>query len=653
LFVDAITQGEPAKLPGKILVRAPASEKERLGRRAKELFQGAEITAETGDQFLAGSLPLSDELFKLMEKFAESCKGLAAGKKAQSYLLKAGPDGFIIIAGGAPGLYYGLLSLSEFFDRKGAAIELFDSPRFADRGFLQDLSRGQVLTLPGFQRLVSSLAAYRFNYLTFNLEHNFGYAKHPKIWQGDDALTIEEAKALSVLCREYYIEAVPMQQSLGHCRGILSKPEYRDLAFDDKLLWSLDPRKDETYSLLAELYQEQAQCFPGKYFLVGCDEPFDLKKYWKPESAGGKQFTEVYIEHLHKLNKIVKDLGRKMMVWGDIFVAHPELLARAPEDAVIINWQYGTSMLEKEDFYEQKTKAIAESKKEFQVATCTWTYARLFPELKTMEHNNRNFLNAGERLGANGALLTNWGDMGHKQLLGYLAMPIAYFGRNAWKKSGQTLEEFSKDFSLHFFNDPKGVAGEFFILLAKVNEIVSPGPFFGGAALFVLLDDLFSIQYLPNRPLAEVTEDLLQTLKQAAAATASLVSIRNYEWVLDLKPVIYALGALFTKILLKDNASLGLLDPSKKEEILNLFGHLLNYGGSMEEVFKERWLSQAKPLGLERNLARLAKAAQGYQKRKDQIENAAGQTWEKLRDAPEFAEYRFNLMKEMGLEGLL
>jgi hypothetical protein len=58
-------------------------------------------------------------------------------------------------------------------------------------------------------------------------------------------------------------------------------------------------------------------------------------------------------------------------------------------------------------------------------------------------------------------------------------------------------------------------------------------------------------------------------------------------------------------------------------------------------------------LGLSRNLARLAKVTEGYQKRKDQISTAADQKWEKLRDAPEFAEYRFNLMKEMGLEGLL
>ena len=647
------TQGAPAKMPGKFLLRAGASEKERLKRRALEIFPNSEIAAETGEQFLFASAPLTDGLFKLLEKFFEASKELDRELKSQSYFVQAEGEGCIVIAGGASGLYYGMLSLSEFYNKNGVAVELFDCPRFGSRGFLQDLSRGQVLTLPGFQRLIQTLGAFRYNWLTFNLEHNFGYSKHPSIWEGDDALSPQEAKALAELGREYFMEVVPMQQSLGHCRGILTKPEYKHLAFDDKLLWSLDPRKDEIYALLSDLFQEQSQCFPGKYFLVGCDEPFDLKKNWKPEDAGGKQFPEVFIEHLLKLNKIVSGLGRKMMVWGDIFVSHPELLARAPDDAIIINWQYGTSQLEKEEFYEQKTNAIAQSKKDYYVATCTWSYARLFPELKTMEHNNRNFLNVGGRLSAKGALLTNWGDMGHMQLLGYVAMPIAFFAMNAWKKSDTNLEEFSRDFSQYFFNDSKGVTGEFFLLLGKVNEIVSPGAFFGGAALFVLLDELYSMQFLPNRPLTELTEELLKALKQAATATSSLANIKNYEWILDIKPVIYALGVLFTKILLKDNASLALLDPSKKEEILNLFGHLLNYGKSLEDVFKERWLTQAKPLGLSRNLARQAKAAEGYQKRKDQISSASDQKWEKLRDAPEFAEYRFNLMKEMGLEGLL
>jgi len=645
--------GAPMTHPGIIELQGGEDEKDRLLARAQELFPKTELHYKSGKEWACVSLPQSREFWPLYNKLAERTGNLSEGLKAQSYALHARDKDFCVAALGPAGLFYGMSALSEFFERKGSSAEAVETPRFERRGFLQDLSRGQVLNFFGFERLIRGLAACRYNFLTFNLEHNFAYQKHPLIPGGDDALSAEEARALARLCREFYIEVVPMQQSLGHCRGILSREKYRGLAFDQNLLWSLDPRNQEIYALLAELYQEQHECFPGKYFLTGCDEPFDLKKFWKPENAGGKTFPQIYLEHLHKLNKIVSGLGRRMMVWGDVFVSHPELLAELPEDVIIINWQYGTSRLEGENFYEDKSKAIAASGREFYVATTTWSYARLVPELKTMEANNKNFLNAGSRLGAAGALCANWGDLGHLQLLGQVALPLGYFGLHSWKASSQTLEEFAKDFSAYFFGDDAGKTGEFYLMLEKINDLITPGPAFGAAALFVLLDDLFSDQFLPDRPVAQVNDDLLKVLKQTSAVTADLTGIKNYEWVLDQKPVIYALGILFTKLLLKDTAPIALSDPSKIEDIIGLFGHLKNYVDNFGASLKDRWLCQAKPAGLSKILARVAKTSEGHEKRMKQLAEAKDSSFEKLRDAPEFQEYKFNLLKELGLEGLL
>jgi len=655
LFIEAKESGNPIPKPKKIFLQAKPEERDRLRRRAGEIFPDLEIASEPGDQYFLSSHPGAPELSALEQKFSEPARNLSPEIRDQAYLLNAENDRISIFAGGAPGLYYGLLSLAELFQKNGGALEYFDHPIFSRRGFLQDLSRGQVLTPAGFERLAEALSAFRYNWLTFNLEHNFGYERHPEIPGSDDQLLKSEAKALFELCKEHYVEVVPMQQSFGHLRGILSRQKYRHLAFDEKLLWSLDPRKDEIYSLLAELYQEQAECFPGKYFLVGLDEPFDLKKYWKPELAGGQEFPEIYLEHLRKLNRMITGLGRRLMVWGDIFVAHPELLPEVPEDVVIINWQYGTSNQEDENFYLGRSKAIAESGREFYPATATWSYARLFPELKTMESNNRNFLKVGARLGAKGALLTNWGDLGHLQLLGGIALPIAFFAVNSWRPREISLPEFGKDFALNFFNDRSGKSAELYLLLDRLNQVVSPGKFFGGSALFVLLDELFSLQYLPARSGSEpsLSDQLVKIVKETEILTSGLGNLKNSEWLLDLKPMIYALGILFSKILIQENASLIFQQPSKREEVLILFGHLSNYFQQFALALRDRWLVQAKPRGLERNLARLVKVVEGYQKRLNFLKEGKAQTWEQFRDAEEFSEYRFNLIKEMGLEGLL
>jgi hypothetical protein len=172
------------------------------------------------------------------------------------------------------------------------------------------------------------------------------------------------------------------------------------------------------------------------------------------------------------------------------------------------------------------------------VATTTWSYSRLFPELKTMEQNNRNFLKVGARLGAKGALLTNWGDLGHIQFLGHIAMPIAYFGLMSWRPKDLSLLQFGKEFALSFFDDETGKSAEFHLLLDGLNQVVTPGKFFGGAALFVLLDDIFSAQYLPDRPLAEISDELLKIIKQVESLTSDLRDLKNPEWLLDLKPII-------------------------------------------------------------------------------------------------------------------
>lgn len=653
LFIKPLEGLKPVKESGKIFLEAEPSELDRLHRRCLEVFPQKEIVSKPSEHFALWSQAGLEGLSLIARNFSEQAKGLSIDVKSQSYILSAEDERISIYAGGASGLYYGMLALLELFQKNAGARDFFSHPVYPRRGFLQDLSRGQVLNRAGWERLVEALSFFRFNWLTFNLEHNFGYEKHPEIPDEDDQLTKAEAKALFELCKEHYIEVVPMQQSFGHCRGILSREKYRHLAFDEKLLWSLDPRKDEVYSLLEELYEEQCECFPGDFFLVGCDEPFDLKKFWKPETGDGRSFPEIYLAHLLRLHQTLLGLKRRMMVWGDIFVEHPELLARIPDDVIIINWQYGTSNQENEDFYLAKSRKIADSAREFYVATTTWSYARLFPEIRTMEANNKHFLKAGENLCAKGALLTNWGDLGHLQLLGYIAPALGYFGAQSFKPDELSLDDFGRDFSQCFFGDESGNSARFYLVLDKINEVVSPGKFLGSSALFVLLDDLFSGQYIPACSLKEISDQLLGIIKDVEALTSGIKNPANPEWLLDLKPVIYALGILFSKFLVQENASLMFQDASKREEALILFGHLSAYFQEFAIALKDRWMSQAKPRGLENNLRRLVKVIEGYQKRLEQLKQSQGQSWEQFRDSPEFSEYKFNLIKELGLEGLL
>ena len=100
MFIEARGAGKALKKPEKILVRARGDEKERLAERAKELFLQTEIVSETGDQFLCSSLPVTDELFKLIDQFKNKNQDLTEDQKEQSYYFKSTDDRFCIISSG-------------------------------------------------------------------------------------------------------------------------------------------------------------------------------------------------------------------------------------------------------------------------------------------------------------------------------------------------------------------------------------------------------------------------------------------------------------------------------------------------------------------------------------------------------------------------
>ncbi len=651
MFVKINQPRSPKRLK-KLILQAKKPELNHLKRRAKEIFPRAEIICEASEEFLAyNQLPAFSQLKSVQEKFNQ----IKSPGREQGYFLLKDKENFYLGAESGSGLFYGLLSLKELVDAGEEKAEIIDAPAFPHRGFLQDLSRGQVLNLSGFERLIKALALFRYNFLTFNLEHNFQSRHYPDLAPDDDQLLQEEARALAQLAREHFIEIIPMQQSLGHLRGILTKPRYRHLAFDQELLWSLDPRNEDSHLLLADLYAEQCEVFPGKYFLVGCDEPFDLKKRIIAQLNQEKEFEKLYLEHILALYDILRGLKRTMMLWGDVLLAHPCLIDQLPEDVIILNWQYGTDLLEPEEYYQERSQPFLERGRKFYPAVCTWSLGRIFPELTTARANIRNFLGLAKKENCPGALLTNWGDLGHLQLLGWIVLPLAYFGWQSWKKDIEE-SEFDQQFSEYFFRDEKARVIKLFQLLDQVNDLIKVAPGMGGMGLSVFFDELLSKNYLPLGPIKDRGEKLMKTALEAGEIFFQLLSdqgLANREWLFDLEPPLIALRILARKLLIKELAPFSFKNPSKKEELEKEVEMLIFQTEEFESALSERWRAQAKPKGLKRLKDKISRVELGYLKRLRQIQRGQARSWKEFRDSSEFVPFQFNLLREMGLEGLL
>ncbi|MBQ7650382.1 MAG: hypothetical protein IJS15_05445, partial [Victivallales bacterium] len=56
-----------------------------------------------------------------------------------------------------------------------------------------------------------------------------------------------------------------------------------------------------------------------------------------PDYVGEKN---LFVEHIKKIHDILKRLGKRMMMWSDMFEIYREAIAEIPNDVVMVDWQY-------------------------------------------------------------------------------------------------------------------------------------------------------------------------------------------------------------------------------------------------------------------------------------------------------------------------
>lgn len=353
----------------------------------------------------------------------------------------------IVLWGGTPaGVARGVQTLCQVLAGSGRSVDalrIVDAPAMRWRGVMLDVSRAKVPTLDTLKRVVDMISFYKLNMLQLYVEHTFASRRHPEIGRGWGALTPEELVALDHYCVDRYVELVPCLQSFGHMRRILELPRYTHLA-ESKELWSLTPADDGTYTLLDDLYADFLACFSSRFFNICCDETYDLGTGRSKAAAAREGLGRVYLGHIKRACELATAYGRTVMVWGDIFLHHPELVGEIPDDAIILNWWY-----EAADEYPQ-CDVFGKAGIHQMVCPGTSSWNSLFPRLDNARANIRNFVAAGRRAGAHGVLTTDWGDNGHPNLLGTSWYGYAYGGAEGWSPGLLTDEQFERRFaSLH------------------------------------------------------------------------------------------------------------------------------------------------------------------------------------------------------------
>ena len=315
-----------------------------------------------------------------------------------------------MIGAGPAGLFYGVQTLRQLIrcNRQGdrlPALSIRDWPALGWRAFQDDLTRGPSSTIENLKSQAALGAYLKLNIFTYYMEHQFAFKKHPEIGPKGGSLTPDELKQLVAFSEPFQLNILGNQQSFGHFGAILAHPQYAALRETPDVLC---PTQPETYRLLDDLYSEEIPLLPFSFFNVCCDETDGLGQGPSKPLADRIGTGAVYVEHIRRVHDLIHGKYQKrMMMWGDIILRHPEHLSKIPSDTIMLTWAYDARAS-----FQDQILPFSTAGYDFFVCPGANGWNRILPAFGAATTNIQQFVQDGIRLGAIGMLNTAWDDDG-------------------------------------------------------------------------------------------------------------------------------------------------------------------------------------------------------------------------------------------------
>ena len=370
----------------------------------------------------------------------------------EAYEIHVVANGIHISGGSSVGLFYGVQSLRQIVRNKGVNIPCLtikDSPDFLIRGFYHDVTRGKVPTIETLKQLVDRMAFYKLNQLQLYIEHSFAFKKHSEVWMGTDPITPEEILILDEYCKKKHVELVPSIATFGHLYQALTTNSYNHLCelevdrnkpycwIDRMLHHTLDVSNPKSLLFVFDALDEFIPLFSSEKFNICCDETFDLGEGKNKKLVEKIGKGQLYIQFANQIITHVKSYNKKVMFWGDVILAHPEVLPQIPRDVTCLTWNYD------EQPEEAWVETIGKSGLPQYVCPGVHGWNRLMNNMDVAFMNIKKMISYGKKYGAIGVLNTDWGDFGHINLFGNSMPGMIYGAALSWN-----LSSAKDDFSL-------------------------------------------------------------------------------------------------------------------------------------------------------------------------------------------------------------
>jgi hypothetical protein len=214
-------------------------------------------------------------------------------------------------------------------------------PRFTMRGFMYDTSRGSIIYTPEYwiQRF-PWLKEQGFNTFLLYFENHLNYEKH-HAFAPKGSWTMDDLTRVQVAGQEYGIDVIPAQTSIGHCTGILTHPEYAEMAEEGSDSYQFCTSHPKSLQVLTEMFDELASKSQSPYISINADESAYLGLCPRCQSAfPGWSKGKIFQHHIMPIYDVIKSHGKRMMMWDDMLWQYPEAVEGLPRDIILLDWHY-------------------------------------------------------------------------------------------------------------------------------------------------------------------------------------------------------------------------------------------------------------------------------------------------------------------------
>lgn len=364
-----------------------------------------------------------------------------------AYTLTIDIDGIAITGCDFEGVRDGVQTLRQLIRQNGAVLpvlQIEDAPAYRIRGYYLDATRGRVPTLAWLKQWADKLCLYKYNQLQLYIEHTFAFDGMSETWRGSSPLTPADILEFDQYCANLGIELVPSVSTFGHQYVAMRTQELRELgefpedadrpfSFIERMRHhTLNVADDRAFAFSTQLVDSYLQLFRTKRFNICADETFDLGKGQSKQEAQRVGVATLYATYVGKLCEHLSQQGREPMFWGDIAIEMPENLETLPNNVTLLNWQYDPEATD------EKIQLVAKAGAKQIVCPAVWGWNALLPRIDDAWNNIARIARYGVDCGAEGMLVTDWGDFGHVNDP-RMAVPGMIFGAQyAWNPDGDS-----------------------------------------------------------------------------------------------------------------------------------------------------------------------------------------------------------------------